>query len=56
MRNSIPYAVRCTFSLSAARIDHPKSKEVLLYTRFGSLSIAKRFRLKDMLYQGKFEL
>ena len=33
-----------------------KEKELFLETRFGSLSIAKRFRIKDMLYQGKLEL
>jgi hypothetical protein len=33
-----------------------KDKELFLETRFGSLSIQKRFRLKDMLYQGKLEL
>ncbi len=33
-----------------------KDKELFLETRFGSLSIAKKFRIKDMLYQGKLEL
>jgi len=31
-------------------------KEVVFETRFGSLSVSKRFRLKDMVYSGKLEL
>ena len=31
-------------------------KEVNFETRFGSISILKRFRLKDMLYKGQLEL
>jgi hypothetical protein len=31
-------------------------KEVTFTTRFGALTIQKRFRLKDMKYQGKLEL
>ena len=31
-------------------------KEVLFETRFGSLSVAQKFRLKDMLYRGRLEL
>ena len=31
-------------------------KEVTFETRFGSLSVVKRFRLKDMVYQGQLEL
>ena len=33
-----------------------KDKEVLFATRFGSMKIEKRFRLKDMTYRGKLEL
>jgi hypothetical protein len=33
-----------------------EAKEVTFETRFGSLSVLKRFRLKDMLYQGQLEL
>jgi hypothetical protein len=31
-------------------------KEVLFETRFGSLSISRKFRLKEMMYQGQLEL
>jgi hypothetical protein len=31
-------------------------KEVTFQVRFGSLTVAKKFRLKDMLYQGQLEL
>lgn len=31
-------------------------KEVTFHTRFGSLSVVKRFRLKDMVYKGQLEL
>ncbi|MBV8570720.1 MAG: hypothetical protein JO319_08905 [Acidobacteriaceae bacterium] len=31
-------------------------KEVMLRMRFGSVSLAKKFRLKDMVYDGKLEL
>ncbi len=31
-------------------------KEVTFETRFGSLSVVKRFRLKDMVYKGQLEL
>jgi hypothetical protein len=31
-------------------------KEVTFVTRFGSLTVQKRFRLKDMMYSGKLEL
>jgi hypothetical protein len=31
-------------------------KEVTFVTRFGSLTVQKRFRLKDMTYGGKLEL
>ncbi len=31
-------------------------KEAIFQTRFGSLSIVKRFRLKDMIYKGRLEL
>ena len=34
----------------------PSDKEVVFETRFGLLSVMKRFRLKDMLYHGKLEL
>lgn len=34
----------------------PKDKEVTFVTRFGSMTIQKQFRLKDMIYQGKLEL
>ncbi len=33
-----------------------KTKEVVFATRFGSMTIYKRFRLKDMRYEGKLEL
>jgi len=33
-----------------------KAKAVLLVTRFGSMTIQKQFRLKDMLYDHKLEL
>lgn len=33
-----------------------KAKFVMLVTRFGSMTIQKQFRLKDMLYQHKLEL
>ncbi len=33
-----------------------KDKEVLFATRFGSMKIEKRFRLKDMTYKGRLEL
>ncbi len=31
-------------------------KEILFETRFGSLSVLKKFRLKDMVYKGRLEL
>ena len=31
-------------------------KEVLFETRFGSLTVSRKFRLKDMVYAGKLEL
>jgi hypothetical protein len=31
-------------------------KEVILITRFGSFTVEKRFRLSDMVYEGKLEL
>ena len=31
-------------------------KEVAFATRFGSLTVQKRFRLSDMVYRGKLEL
>lgn len=34
----------------------PSNKEVAFSTRFGSMKIAKTFRLKDMVYKGKLEL
>ncbi len=34
----------------------PSDKEVTFQTRFGSLSIMKTFRLKEMLYNGQLEL
>lgn len=33
-----------------------KDKEVLFYTRFGSMTIRRQFRLKEMVYQRKLEL
>ncbi len=33
-----------------------RDKEVTFYTRFGSMSVSAKFRLKDMVYQGKLEL
>jgi hypothetical protein len=33
-----------------------RDKEVMFATRFGSMAIQKRFRLKDMSYKGKVEL
>lgn len=33
-----------------------KDKEVTFTTRFGSMTIQKQFRLKEMVYQGKLEL
>lgn len=33
-----------------------QDKEVVFETRFGSLSVLKRFRLKDMVYHGQLEL
>ncbi|MDQ2712477.1 MAG: hypothetical protein M3Y24_09665 [Acidobacteriota bacterium] len=41
---------------SRKRKIEPNDKEVTFQTRFGSLSIVKRFRLKDMLYNGQLEL
>ncbi len=32
------------------------NKEVVFSTRFGSLTVAKKFRLKDMVYGGRLEL
>jgi hypothetical protein len=31
-------------------------KEVIFSTRFGSLAVAKRFRLSEMTYHGRLEL
>jgi len=33
-----------------------KSKDVTFFTRFGSMTVQKQFRLKDMLYRGNLEL
>jgi hypothetical protein len=33
-----------------------RDKEITFYTRFGSMSVTSKFRLKDMVYQGKLEL
>jgi hypothetical protein len=33
-----------------------RDKEIVFYTRFGSMSITAKFRLKDMVSQGKLEL
>ena len=33
-----------------------RDKEIMFYTRFGSMSVAAKFRLKDMVSQGKLEL
>jgi hypothetical protein len=34
----------------------PADKEVTLFTRFGSVRVQKRFRLKDLMYKGRLEL
>lgn len=34
----------------------PSDKEVNFITRFGSVTVQKRFRLKDMMYKGQLEL
>jgi hypothetical protein len=47
-------AVQLFFSRSAAIA--VSDKEVTFVTRFGSLSVRKRFRLKDMAYKGQLEL
>ena len=58
-----PEDIKLDASTGAIHLFFPRSdpltlreKEVIFATRFGSLTIRKSFRLKDMTYKGKLEL
>ena len=58
-----PRDVKLDASTGALHLFFPKTdpltlhdKEVAFYTQFGSMSVTAKFRLKDMVYQGKLEL
>ncbi len=58
-----PQDVKLDASNGALHLFFPKTdpitlrdKEIVFYTRFGSMSVAAKFRLKDMISQGKLEL
>jgi hypothetical protein len=59
----LPDDVKLDNSTGTLRLFFPRKepvtagdKEVTFETRFGSMSVSGRFRLKDMLYQGNLEL
>lgn len=58
-----PEEARIDATTGAVHLYFPRSrpilasdKEVNLVTRFGSVNVQKRFRLKDMMYKGRLEL
>ncbi|MBV9497995.1 MAG: hypothetical protein JO138_01340 [Acidobacteriaceae bacterium] len=58
-----PQDVKFDTSTGALHLFFPKKdpitlrdKEMMFYTRFGSMSVGAKFRLKDMVSQGKLEL